>query len=378
MKPKIVVIGAGAFGGWSALFLQRSGAQVTLVDAWGAGNSRASSGGETRVIRHAYSNILYVNFAQRALQLWHEHCDRWQMSLYRQSGVLFLDQGGDFCAQARTNLRTAGIPHEDLSAAELARRWPQIRSDDLRSGMYEPEAGFLQARRACGAVLDALLKEGGEYLTASAKPGDFEAGELLNVRLHDGRTIEADQYVFACGPWLGSVFPELADMLNVTRQEVFFFGQPADRQQEFSGALPVWAEVGKQFWYGIPGDGKRGFKIASDTRGPGFDPTAGDRSNSRSGLEAARNYLGRRFPGMQGAPLLESRVCQYTDTPDEHFIIDRHPRAENCWILGGGSGHGFKHGPAIGEYVAGIIAGQVPEIAEFSLDRDYPKQKQGD
>jgi len=376
MAQKFVVIGAGAFGGWSALHLLRSGAQVTLVDAWGPGNSRASSGGETRVIRHAYADPLYVDLAGRSLELWREHCDRWQMSLYRECGVLFFDQGGDFCDLARRNFEAAGIAHETLSIAQIALRWPQVNIEGLRSGLFEPGAGYLQARRACQAVVSAFVREGGDFRIANVQPGDAFGNEMQPPTLQDGESLMADQYVFACGPWLPSLFPFLASVLSVSRQELFFFGQPPDRHNEFSRELPVWAEVGDHFWYGIPGDGKRGFKLGDDTTGPKFDPTHGDRSASVTGIESAREYMEFRFPGMRASPLLESRVCQYTKTSDDHFIIDRHPQAENCWIAGGGSGHGFKHGPAIGEYLASLICGKEKEKQEFRLDRDYTSKKQ--
>ena len=370
MNSRIVVIGAGAFGGWSALHLQRAGAQVTLLDAWGAGNSRASSGGESRIIRHGYTNPLYVHLAKRSLDLWQEHCKRWKMSLYRKSGVLFLDRGGEFCEKARQNYEHAGIPHEVLSLAELNKRWPQINTDGLRSGLYEPDAGYLLARRSCQAVVNALVNEGGEFRIARVLPPAISNNEIQDLQLQDGSRLTADQYLFACGPWLAMLFPGLANRISVSRQEIFFFGAPQGRQDEFSSQLPAWAEVGDQFWYGVPGDGKRGFKMADDTIGPEFDPSHGERNATGAGVEAARKYLGHRFPGMQAAPLLESRVCQYTNTADDHFIIDRHPQAENCWLAGGGSGHGFKHGPAVGEYFTGLICGRTPEIREFRLDRD--------
>ena len=368
----ITVIGAGAFGGWTALHLLRSGAQVTLVDAWGPGNSRSSSGGETRVIRCGYSDPFYVNLAKRSLELWQEHCARWQMSLYRQSGVLFLDQGGDTCEQIRTNFELAGVAHEVLDSAELAQRWPQINLEGIGSGLFEPNAGYLQAKRGCLAVVNAFIKEGGEYRTAHVLPGKVNNGEMQSLQLAGGETLTAEQYVFACGPWLATLFPFLSKLLTISRQEIFFFGQPESRHEEYASALPVWAEVGEQFWYGIPGDGKRGFKIGDDTRGPALDPTHAERIASATGIGSARRHLEYRFPGMRSAPLLESRVCQYSNTVDNHFIIDRHPRAENCWMAGGGSGHGFKHGPAIGEYIAAQIGGKVPEFKEFRLDRDYP------
>ena len=271
----------------------------------------------------------------------------------------------------RRNFESAGINHETLSIAQIALRWPQVNIEGLRSGLFEPQAGYLQARRACQAVVSAFVKEGGVYQVARSLPGEVDGSEMQPVTLQNGELLAADQYIFACGPWLATLFPFLNNLLKVSRQEIFFFGQPHDRHAEFSSSLPVWAEVGDQFWYGIPGDGKRGFKLGDDTTGPDFDPTHGDRSASAAGIESAARYLGFRFPGMRGAPLLESRVCQYSRTADDHFIIDRHPQAENCWIAGGGSGHGFKHGPAIGEYLAALVCGREKEKQEFRLDRDY-------
>ena len=121
--------------------------------------------------------------------------------------------------------------------------------------------------------------------------------------------------------------------------------------------------------YGIPGNEWRGFKVADDARGPVFDPTAGERLPSPEALRSARDYLAFRFPALKDAPLLEARVCQYENSPDEHFIVDRHPRADNVWLVGGGSGHGFKHGPAVGELVAGLVLdGHAPD-PQFRLDR---------
>jgi glycine/D-amino acid oxidase-like deaminating enzyme len=190
------------------------------------------------------------------------------------------------------------------------------------------------------------------------------------VTLSDGTTLTADAYVFACGPWLGHLFPDvIGERVRPTRQEVFFFGTPSGDRRFTEEALPVWADHGAHFWYGIPGNEWRGFKLADDTRGPAFDPTAGERLPSAAGLAAARAYLGFRFPALSAAPLLEARVCQYENSPDEHFIIDRHPSAANAWLVGGGSGHGFKHGPAVGELVAGLVLAGGTAGPEFRLSR---------
>jgi len=199
-------------------------------------------------------------------------------------------------------------------------------------------------------VLEAFAAEGGEYRQLAVQaPVQPQGGELAAVTLSDGSRLTADRFVFACGPWLGSLFPDvIGERVKPTRQEVFFFGTPPGDRRFTEEALPVWADHGTRFMYGIPGNEWRGFKVADDTRGPIIDPTTESRTPSPEALQTARDYLGVRFPGLKGAPLLESRVCQYEQSPDEHFIIDRHPGAANAWLVGGGSGHGFKHGPAVG------------------------------
>ncbi len=369
--PHVTVVGAGAFGGWTALNLLRSGARVTLIDAWGAGHSRSSSGGETRVIRHSYDKPIYVEMAKRSLARWREASDAWGRPLLQVSGVLHMYQSNAPIAfDDGALMKAAGIPHEVLSHDQLAERYPQVDMDGIESALYEPTAGFILARRACEAVVDTFVQEGGEYRVAYAKPGDIGNGRMEAIRLSDGETLTADQYVFACGPWLRPLFPDvLGPHLSISRQEIFYFGTPAGDHRFSSGAFPVWTDIGDPVWYGIPGGERRGFKIADDTRGPQHDPTTAERTASTGGIRAAASYIARRFPGLKDAPLIESRVCQYTNTPDGDFIADRHPRADNVWLLGGGSGHGFKHGPAFGELVASQILGDRPVEATFSLER---------
>jgi sarcosine oxidase len=190
------------------------------------------------------------------------------------------------------------------------------------------------------------------------------------LRLSDGTTLTADRYVFACGPWLGRIFPEvIGDRIHPTRQEVFFFGTPAGDPTYLEDRLPVWIDNGRRIFYGIPGSEWRGFKVADDTHGEEFDPTNGERRPSARGLRSARDYLAFRFPGLRDAPLLEARVCQYENSPDSRFIIDRHPQARNAFIAGGGSGHGFKHGPAVGERVADLVLGIAGPDPFFVLAR---------
>ena len=371
--PRIVVIGAGAFGGWTALNLLRRGARVTLCDTWGPGHSRASSGGESRVIRHTYNERIYVDWVIRALDLWRESQQRWDRPLYHEAGVLWMVQEDEtYETAALTHLDAAGVTYERLSAAELAGRYPQINPEGIRWAIYEPHAGYLLARRGCEAVRDAFVAEGGEYRQVACVDADVGGGEMRAVRLSDGSTLAVDAYVFACGPWLGRFFSGLFEglsLITATRQEVYYFGTPPGVTDFDGGSLPVWADAGGRFWYGIPGAERRGFKLADDQHGDIVDPTTQDRRPSTEGIRRAREYMELRFPGMRGAPFIEGRVCQYENSLDGHFIIDRHPLAANAWLVGGGSGHGFKHGPALGEYTAGLVLDDGQTEAMFSLTR---------
>ena len=371
-KPHVAVVGAGAFGGWTALYLLRRGARVTLLDAWGPGNSRASSGGETRVIRGTYGpNRVYVKMAARALQLWKENEARWNVKLYHPTGVLWLASADDSYERAAMPLlREAGLSFEGLAADDAAKRFPQINFAGVKWALLEKDAGYLRARRGCEAVREGFIAEGGQYRQVDVAPGPIVQGKLQDLDLSDGSKLTADHYLFACGPWLGKIFPEvMGSLIKPTRQEVFYFGTPAGDARFTEEGMPVWLDLGTGRFYGIPGNQWRGFKIACDIRGPEFDPTSGDRSASSEALRAAREYVDFRFPAMHGAPLVESRVCQYEQSPDENFIIDHHPRAANVWLIGGGSGHGFKHGPAIGEMVSDLVLSEKSPEPFFSLAR---------
>jgi len=372
MALHVAVVGAGAFGGWTALNLRRAGLKVTLLDAWGAGNARASSGGETRIIRGIYGgDRRYVEMTARAFELWWEHEERWGRTLYRRTGALWMFQGDDTYARSTLPLlRGAGLEVLELSPADATGRYPQIDFTGVQSAFLENEAGYLLARQACEAVRVGFIAEGGDYRAAAARPAAIVGGGLRELLLADGTTLPADRFVFACGPWLGELFPDvIGDRITPTRQEVLFFGTPRDDPRFEESACPVWMDWGEPFLYGIPGNERRGFKVADDTRGPRIDPTTEERLPTEGAVARARALLARRFPAMARAPIVETRVCQYEQTPDGHFILDRHPEAENVWLAGGGSGHGFKMGPAVGKLVTGLVLGAAEPEAQFSLAR---------
>src|SRR6185295_13336997 len=337
--PHVAVIGAGAFGGWTALYLLRRGARVTLLDAWGPGNSRASSGGETRIIRGVYgADRIYVEWVARAFELWRQAEARWRRRLLQPTGGLWMFRGDDgYVRDSIPHLEAAGLPIAEIDPAEACGLYPQINFEGVETVFLEEHTGYLLARQACQAVAEAVAAEGGEVRLAAAAQGLFHGAKMERLELSDGSVLAADLYVFACGPWLGSLFPEVIGerFLRVSRQEIFFFGIPPGDPRFQEGTCPIWFNLDEEVFYGIPGNEHRGFKVADDTRGEPFDPTAGERIPTPALLAKTRAFLAPRVPALAGAPLVESRVCQYENSPDGHLLVDRHPCADNVWLLGG-------------------------------------------
>ncbi len=380
----VAVIGAGVFGAWTAYHLERGGKRVALLDAYGPSNSRASSGGESRIIRMGYgADEIYTRWSMRSLRLWQDFFGRVGRPLFHRTGVLWLAGGDD--RYARSTLATLGklgVRFERLERPELEKRFPQIAlggvegrgSSAVSWGLFEPDSGALMARRAVQAVVEEAIQNGVDYVPeAAATPRG--GGRLAAIETKSGHAVSAGSFIFACGPWLGKVFPELlGERIFSTRQEVFFLGVPAGDRRFAPPAMPTWI-CDTDEMYGIPDLENRGFKIALDRHGPAFDPDSGKRMVTSEGLEAIRKYVAQRFPGLKDAPVVETRVCQYENTSNGDFLIDRHPEFENVWLVGGGSGHGFKHGPALGEYVAARVSEGGAVEPRFTLATKQTVQK---
>lgn len=373
----VAVVGAGVFGAWTALQLSRRGAEVVLVDAYGPGNSRASSGGESRMIRMGYGpDEIYTRMAQRSLVLWQELFDHdgpasISSRLFQPTGILWLARENDpYCEATLETLARTTLRFERLNRVELVRRYPQLEPGSVTWGIFEPDSGVLMARKAVTATVAEARASGVTYMEAAAltpAAGAARDSRINSVEIVGGRSIFAKEFIFACGPWLPKIFPTLlAELIHVTKQEVFFFGVPAGDDRFAPERMPAWIDF-TDLVYGIPNLDNRGLKIAIDAHGPQFDPDSGQRIVSPEGLAAARAYLAGRIPVLADAPVIETRVCQYENTSSGDFLIDRHPAYENVWLVGGGSGHGFKHGPAIGELVAALISGDAKVESRFAL-----------
>jgi sarcosine oxidase len=372
----VAVIGAGVFGAWTAWHLANRGRSVVLLEAYGPAHNRASSGGESRIIRMGYGpDEIYTRWSQRSLGQWRELFATTGEKLFLQTGVLWM--AGEDCTSLRdsiANLQRYDIKHEVLSHNELKARYPQVNFDGVWCGMLETGSGVLLARRAVTCVVDSAKQAGVEFRIAQVTQPQG-SGRLEAVFTNSGERVSAGSFVFACGPWLGKVFPDLlGPRIFPTRQEVFFFGTPPGDTRFAPPFLPTWLFQGDEV-YGMPDIESRGLKLALDRHGERVDPDTQSRLPSETAVEWARAYVARRFPALKDAPITESRVCQYENTSSGDFLIDRHPEFSNVWLAGGGSGHGFKHGPAFGEYIASRVLGEGTAEPRFSLANKGTEQK---
>jgi sarcosine oxidase len=361
--PSADIVGAGVFGAWIAHGLRRRGWAVTLIEQHGPANSRASSGGETRIIRSGYGSLaLYAAWARDSVPQWLALERRAATSLFVKTGALFLATNPAWLQDTIATLDSEGVPARWLAPHDITAQFPQLVFDNIAGGVLEPNAGVLFARRAVHSLVLLLRQEGVTY-------------EHRQVDAAFAQTSRADALVFACGPWLPRIFPQvLGDVIVPTRQEIFFFGAPASDDRFGPERLPAWVAFDEGI-YGLPDLDHRGVKVAFDAHGEEVDPEGMERVVSAASVQRMREMLQRHIPRLADAPLLESRICQYENTSNGHFLIDRLPGHERVWIAGGGSGHGFKHGPAVGEYVADQIERKGSSQPLFLLHGRPPRRR---
>jgi glycine/D-amino acid oxidase-like deaminating enzyme len=378
----VVVIGAGAWGGWTAWNLRRMGARVVLVDTFGPGNSRSSSGDETRGFRTSYGDRphgeQWMRWASEAIGRWR----RWDEQFRREFGVPVFFTTGDvimrpewdpFTKTTRELWQKVGISHEVLTPDEVRYRWPAMSVAGMTVTMYEPGAGVGRARRSCEVVAEMFRRAGGEIITGRATPSLRRDGRLHDIAVTGRDPLRAEQFVFACGPWLWKMFPEqLQDRMRTPMGYVFYYGTPPGDDRFTHPNLPSFNVPGVTGWPALGVD-HRGFRVRVGGGAHG-DPDLSDRWVPREGMERPRKVLAERFPDLAAAPLLETRACHYESTISRNFIIDRHPEMSNVWIAGGANAEGFKFGPVVGEYIAARVLGRdtQPALAEgFRI----PKEK---
>jgi sarcosine oxidase len=321
------------------------------------------------------SDELYTCWAARSLRAWQELFRECKQALFLNTGVLWLSTASDaYTKLIPLTFAAHGILHEKLSTNELSARFPEIETEDVDFGIFEPQSGVLFARRAVQAVLEEALRTGAQYKIEAVVPPSQDQSRLNSITTRSGNQITGDVFVFACGAWLPHLFPELfGARIFPTRQEVFYFGAPPGSRQFRAPLMPVWLDHAEDM-YGLPDIENRGIKVASDRHGEPFDPDSGRRCATAAGERAVRDYLKRRLPQLIDPPLIETRVCQYENTSNGDFLIDCHPEMKNMWFVGGGSGHGFKHGPAVGKHVASVLLDSIRQDDRFSIRRKLQVQ----
>jgi sarcosine oxidase len=367
---EIAVVGAGVFGAWTALLLSRAGHEVTLLDREGPANEKSSSAGESRIIRSAYGpDEIYTIMARRSLPLWRqffreENCQ----NCFRNTGVLWMAKPQEpSIQQARAIFDRLRITYDWLDTEAIAERYPHFELERDTVALFEPDAGALLAERSVQALVTAALRSGVRYEAAEIKPPVLNHSRLRSIEATDGRRFSADYFVFACGSWLPKIFDALQDMIRPTRQNLFFFAIPEGVDQLRPDLLPVWIDQTEpRMAYGFPDLGS-GLKIGFHRLGPAFDPDMPRHATRTDEISAAADFLGQRLPAMRGAQLKATHICHYENTPNGDFLVDLHPGSQNVWLVGGGSGHGFKHAPAIAEYVLNAITGAGYREVRFSL-----------
>ena len=374
-NAEIVVVGAGAFGGWTALYLREMGLSVTLIDQYGPGNSRATSGGESRQIRAGYGEReIYTRWVLQAFERWQAREVEWGRKLFFRTGQLTLArEWTKELTDTRKVFDKLGVRYEIVNHDDLVRQYPQMNMQSVAFGMYTPSTGVLKAREGCVAVAQAFEKQGGRFVTAQVDLGNRSGRTLQDVTLSTGQRIAAQTFVFACGPWLPKVFPSvMKNKLATPRRVVFFYGTPPGDERFTYPNFPTWAVDDA---YGFPSIEGKGFKVVPTFERVIVDPDTQEHTLTADELRRGREFVTNWFPALARQPLVESKVCQREDSIDEHFIVHQHPELSNVWLVGGGSGHGYKHGIMLGEYVANRVVGKDrnPELAEtFKLkDRSF-------
>ena len=364
-SPDIAVIGAGAFGGWTAYHLRKMGARVTLVDTWGPGNSRSTSGEETRGVRTSYGDrphgVLWARWASQAIQRWKDWDEEFSRTtqekvFYTTGDLIFRKDWEPFMKDTRKNWDTIGTKYEVLQPNDVRSHYPVIDLQGINVILYEPQAGVVRARRSCERVAESFQHGGGKMVVSRALPSLANGNRLHDLALSNGETLRAEKFVFACGPWLWKVFPEfLRTRLRTPMGNVYYYGTPVGDNRWVAPHMPSFNFPGITGWAALPNDA-RGFRVRVGG-GAQTDPDTSQRWIDPSNFSRPRGFLIERFPLLIDAPLLETRSCHYELSVTRNFYIDTHPEWSNVWIAGGGSAEGFKFGPVVGDYVAKRVMG---------------------
>ncbi|MFK7753578.1 MAG: FAD-dependent oxidoreductase [Sedimentitalea sp.] len=362
-QPEVIVVGAGISGVMIALNLRRRGCDVTLIDKWEPGHSRASSTDYNRVIRSIHGHDeFYTKWARDARIGWLELEHETGQKLFYECGTLILATQGHCHWEDATEqtFGKLGVPYRRMSSEDIRLHFPMFKADDIAYGLYEPEAGMIMAHRAVITALNLFKSLGG-----TVKRGNVvtDANERLML---DGKPLEADTIVVATGPWMSEMYPRtVKPITHVVGINVFYTSTPEGSTEFDAERMPCWIDHG-QSAFGLPSVEGHGVKAAAVIP-EHIDINDDDRLIDKNLIPRTQSYIRTRFPGLVGQKVVDSKFNQIIMTPDTHFILDWHPDHENVLLAGGCSGHLFKHGPVWGEFAGGVAVKDYGTAERFKL-----------
>lgn len=367
----LAVVGLGAMGSMTAWQATRRGLRVVGFDRFHPPHGMGSSAGHSRIIRECYfEQRYYVPIVQRAFELWAELEAESGASIYLKTGGLMLGtRSGAITSGTLASAAAFGLAAEVLDSAEIRRRFPAFDPGPDVVGVYEARAGSLSPETAIAAALGRAAASGADLRFDTPVLG-WTSGDSVELETAAG-VVRADRVVLAAGAWMSKGLPRVKASLEVARQVLFWLEPVGGRALFRPGAFPIfiWEWSPGRSIYGFPDQG-RGFKVAIHHEGPTVDPDGVNRTVRPEEADEVLEIVGRLIPAGRG-PVIESAVCMYTNTPDEDFVLDRHPDDSRVLVASPCSGHGFKFSAAIGEILVDLATeGRTGfDLTPFRLDR---------
>jgi len=367
-----IVLGVGGVGSAALYHVARRGARVLGLDRFTPGHDRGSSHGETRVIRLAYfEHADYVPLLRRAYTLWEELESQCDTTLYVQTGILEMGPpDGEVVSGVTKAARQHGLDVEELSAAAIRQRYPGIQLPEDWAGIFEARGGYLRVEASVRAHVDEAVKHGAHLRTGEVIQGWHIDGDSVVVQT-DQETYRAQQLIVTAGAWAPRLLESLGVRLTVLRKPLLWYRTQTPNYHVDNG-FPVWLfETASGVFYGFPEIDTMGLKVAEHSNGaPVDDPLALDRRLLPEDRQPVESFLATHLLDVS-RECLHHTVCMYTMTPDQHFLIDRHPQHVQVCFAAGLSGHGFKFATVLGEILAQLtLDGETPQpIGFLGLDR---------
>ena len=372
----VLVVGAGAVGSMAVWQLTQQGHRVTVLEQFALDHDQGSSYGESRIVRRVYDDPFYTALMAEAYELWDELQAQWpREELWRRSsGVFFGPASHPQIAAARAALEASHVPYEQLSRAACQERFPALRLREDEVALYEPSMGYARASRCVRAAVQLAQRAGAIFHEDTPVRDISTKGDLFRAQTEAGDTFEAERLLLCAGSWTGTLLGRvgLSLPLKVVRK-TYIHLQPARHAEAFEvGRFPVWIDAAT-FAYGFPHLGVPGVKLAFHAGGESTDPDHVARELREDERDQLRAYAAQRFPDLS-RDIAHEKVCLYTNTPDEDFLVDAMPHWPGAFLVGGLSGHGFKFAPLLGRIAARLLTESAThhDLSRFALARLAP------